>query len=143
MLDFLLAEYLPANREELQESMNAAAIGLANPIAAVVPKSRALKAADLGIKGVVREISGTFSIFEGIAIVRIDMIDAKVRNPLGIINNLIKVARKSGASRLRIEATFGNEDLYKVLKRRYDIKTDGGTDTIEFALDVVDHEKFQ
>ncbi|MCP4547340.1 MAG: RHS repeat-associated core domain-containing protein, partial [bacterium] len=142
LLDFLLAEYLPANRKELQESVNSAAIGLANPIAAIVPKGRALRAADLGIKGVIRELSGSLSISEGTAIVRIDMLKAEVRNPLGIINNLIELARKKGASRLRIEGTLANEDLLRVLRKRYGMKTEGGTDYIEFVFDVVDHEQY-
>jgi RHS repeat-associated protein len=96
--------------------------------------SRALTAADLGLQGTVNEVSGTFSMTKGLATVRVDMIDAAVKNPFQIVGNLVKLATKSGASALRIEGSLANEKLLTALAKRYGLKTQGGIDYIMIYL---------
>jgi RHS repeat-associated protein len=96
--------------------------------------SRALTVADLGVQGSISELKGTFSVSEGAATVRIDMIRGSIRNPFQIIENLAKLASKAGASTLRIEGTIANEKLYEVLAKRYGLQTEGATDYILIQL---------
>ena len=95
---------------------------------------RPLTSNDLGIEGNVEDIQGTFSIRDGIAIVKIDFIQGDIKNPFRILRNLQQRALESGASRLRIEATVVNEKLYNALTKRYEMKTSGGIDTIEIPF---------
>lgn len=96
---------------------------------------RPLTTNDLGIEGNVESIQGTFSIRDGIAIVKIEFIQADIKNPFKILKNLQQTALKSGANNLRIEATVVNEKLYNVLNKRYNLKTSGGIDTIDISID--------
>ena len=88
----------------------------------------------MGIKGEIKQLQGSFKVQGGKAIVRIDMIEGKVSNPLEIVNNLKNVARENGASTLRIEALLANERLWQVLVRRYGLQTANGVDFIEISL---------
>ena len=90
---------------------------------------------DLGIEGNIEDTQGTFSIQDGIAIVRIDFIQGDIKNPFRILSNLQQRAIKSGVSILRIEATVVNEKLYNALTKRYGMKTLGGIDTIEIPFE--------
>ena len=96
--------------------------------------SRPLTAEDLGIKGSLQELRGTFSLNEGVATVRIDMIRGEITNPFQVVQNLSETARAAGATTLRIEGTLANERLYTVLVRRYAMRTEGGVDFIEIPL---------
>jgi len=96
---------------------------------------RPLVETDLGIKGEIQQLKGTFKIEGGRAIVRIDMIEGKINNPLEIITNLKNVAQSRGASTLRIEALLANERLWQVLIRRYGLKTANGIDFIEIPIE--------
>jgi RHS repeat-associated protein len=96
--------------------------------------SRALTVADLGVQGSISELKGTFSVAEGSATVRVEMIDASVKNPLSIINNLVQLAEKNGATTLRIEGTIGNPKLLSALAQRYGMQTTGATDFIIIKL---------
>lgn len=89
---------------------------------------------DLGIKGAVGDLRGRFSLKDGVAKVRINMIEAEIENPLSIINNLKKLAKDSGASTLRIEGTIAYPRLLEVLSKRYKMVTEGGTEFIELIL---------
>jgi hypothetical protein len=89
---------------------------------------------DLCIEGNVEDIQGTFSMRDGMAIVKIDFIQGDIKNPFRILSNLQQKAIESGASRLRIEATIVNEKLYNALTKRYGLKTLGGIDTIEIPF---------
>jgi len=71
-----------------------------------------LKPGDLGIKGKLSQLKGIFSIKDGQAVARIDMIEGKITNPNSIIKNLTETARSQGATSLRIEGTIANERLY-------------------------------
>ena len=97
--------------------------------------SRNLEAGDLGIKGDVFELRGTFSVKERVATVRVDMIDAKIKNPLSVVSNLAKKAKDQGATTLKIQGTLANDDLMRVLRRRYKLTTDGELD--EIIIDLV------
>jgi hypothetical protein len=96
---------------------------------------RPLTTNDLGIEGNVESIQGTFSLRDGIAIVKIDFIQADIKNPFEILRNLQQTAIKSGANNLRIEATIVNEKLYNALTKRYGLKTLGGIDIIDIPFD--------
>ncbi|MCY7368195.1 MAG: hypothetical protein LH474_08580 [Chamaesiphon sp.] len=95
---------------------------------------RPLTTNDLGIEGNIEDIQGTFSMQNGIAIVKIDFIQGDIKNPFRILSNLQQRAIESGASKLRIEATVVNEKLYNALTKRYGMKTSGGIDTIEITF---------
>jgi hypothetical protein len=95
---------------------------------------RALTQADLGIQGTLQELRGTFSVTDGVATARIDMIQGQIRNPFQIIDNLSKTATEAGASSLRIEATLANERLYNILVNRYGMVSEGATDVITIPL---------
>ena len=105
--------------------------------ALVAPESvavRPLTASDLGVRGAVQQLEGTFSVEQGVARVRVDMIRGRIENPLQIIRNLESTARASGARSLRIEGTLANPRLYDVLTRRYGLASEGATDTITIPL---------
>lgn len=96
--------------------------------------SRDLRAADLGIQGNVAELRGTFSMNNGAATMRVDMIRGEIKNPLQVIRNMVETAKNGGASTLRIEGTIANERLYNILEKRYNLITDGATDSITIKL---------
>lgn len=96
--------------------------------------SRPLTAADLGVKGALKDLDGTFSIQDGVAKVRFDMIRGDIKNPFQLIDNLSRTARDQGAGSLRIEATLANERLYNILVRRYGLVTEGSNDIITIPL---------
>jgi hypothetical protein len=96
--------------------------------------SRALTAADLGIEGVVKQVSGTFAVSDGVAKVSVGMIEAQIKNPLQIVSNLVQLAQKSGASTLEIRGILANPRLLEVLAKRYGLKTEGGADFIIINL---------
>jgi RHS repeat-associated protein len=98
------------------------------------PIHRPLTVADLGAKGVIEELAGTFSVSGGTATVRVDMIRGRITNPFQILENLMALARSHGATTLRIEGTLANETLMEILQRRYGLQTAGGTDFIEITL---------
>jgi RHS repeat-associated protein len=96
--------------------------------------SRELKAADLGVKGTVQELSGTFAVKDGVATMRVYMIRGEVQNPLQVVGNMAEAAKASGATTLRIEGTIANERLYNVLQKRYGLMSSGATDSITIPL---------
>jgi hypothetical protein len=95
---------------------------------------RVLTVQDLGIRGSVLELKATLTVKDGVALVRVDMIKAKLDNPFRIIKNLIELAKSHGARTLHIEGTLANEKLYRVLEKKYGIVTDGTNETITFNL---------
>jgi RHS repeat-associated protein len=97
-------------------------------------RTRALTEADLGVQGTVRQLSGTFSVSGPRATVRVDMIEGEIRNPLGVVQNLARLAREEGAEVLRLEGTIAYPRLLDVLARRYNVVTEGATDAFEIAL---------
>lgn len=96
--------------------------------------SRELKAADLGVKGTVQELRGTFAVRDGVATMRVDMIRGEVQNSLQVVGNMAEAAKASGATTLRIEGTIANERLYNVLQKRYGLTSSGATDSITIPL---------
>ena len=86
---------------------------------------RSLTAADLGIRGDVQLLKGSFSIAGDQATVRIDIIQGVIENPFEVVKNLVSMARAEGASTLRIEGTVPNERLFELLVRRYGLRTEG------------------
>ncbi len=96
--------------------------------------TRKISPSDLGVKGNLKELRGSFGVNDGVATARIDMIRGKIKNPLEIVNNLANTARSSGANTLRIEGTLANERLYNVLSRRYGLTSEGATDVITIPL---------
>ncbi|MFE0759031.1 hypothetical protein ACFW16_34045 [Inquilinus sp. NPDC058860] len=97
--------------------------------------TRDLTVEDLGIVGSIDKLSGTLTVENGVATVRIDMIQGTIRNSTEIVGNLQNLARANGASTLNIQGSLANERLYDVLSRRYGLTTQGGLDTISIPLD--------
>lgn len=97
--------------------------------------TRALKASDLGIKGTLNQLKGTFSVTDNVANVRIDMINAEITNPFSVIKNLTNTAREVGASKLRIEGVIAYPKLYNTLKKRYDLVTIDKKEIIEINIE--------
>lgn len=98
-----------------------------------VPK-RPLTTKDLGLKGTLKELKGTFSVSDDVATVWIDMIDGEIKNSFEIIKNLSNTARSHGAKTLRIEARLANERLYNILVKRYGLISEGSLDVITIPL---------
>ena len=96
---------------------------------------RALRVGDLGARGSIQELTGTFSCVAGRATIRIEMIRGRIENPFGVIRNLVRLARREGARTLRIEGSLANERLYQVLTARFGLRTQGALDFIEVELD--------
>jgi hypothetical protein len=96
--------------------------------------SRELKAADLGVKGTVQELRGTFAVKDGVATMRVDMIRGEVKNPLQVVGNMAEAAKANGATTLRIEGTIANERLYNALQKRYGLTSSGAKDLITIPL---------
>lgn len=96
--------------------------------------SRDLQAVDLGIKGAVQDLRGTFAVKDAVATMRVDMIRGQVQNPLQIVGNMAETARANGATSLRIEGTIANERLYNVLQQRYGLTSSGAVDSITIPL---------
>jgi hypothetical protein len=75
-------------------------------------RPRKVTADDLGIQGVVNRLDASYwQDANGNAVLRIDMIDAKITNPLQIFQNVISLAKNQGAQYLQIEGSFANPDL--------------------------------
>jgi len=96
--------------------------------------SRQLTAGDLGIKGTINQLSGTYSFENGVVTIRIDMIDGEIANPLQIVNNLKSLATTNGANTLKIEGTLANPKLLSIMQQRYGAVTSGANDTITIPL---------
>jgi len=96
--------------------------------------SRELTASDLGIKGALQELRGTYAVKNGVATMRVDMIRGQIRNPLQIVKNMSETAKASGATSLRIEGSLANDELYYVLQRRYGLTSSGATDSFTIPL---------
>lgn len=96
--------------------------------------SRELRIADLGLKGTIKELNGVYTIKNGVATIRIDMIRGNIKNPMQIIENMASSAKANGATSLRIEGTIANERLYDVLAKRYGLTSAGATDAIVIPL---------
>ncbi|MGD8777415.1 MAG: RHS repeat-associated core domain-containing protein [Ignavibacteria bacterium] len=97
--------------------------------------SRSLKVSDLGIKGNIEELKGTFSISEKTARITIDMIKGEIKNPFKIIENIKNLAQSKGATTLEIKGTIANEKLYEVLQKRYNMISEGADDIIKMVID--------
>jgi len=95
---------------------------------------RVLEADELGVTGEVTEFSGTFSVTNGIAKIKVNMIEGNITNPLQVIGNLKTLARDAGATKLRIEAILANPELDQLLRRRYKMQTINGVDVFELDL---------
>ncbi|GAA5107787.1 hypothetical protein GCM10023211_09270 [Orbus sasakiae] len=100
----------------------------------LISESRPLTPDDLGIKGKVEILDGTITTDNGKTIVRIEMIEGEVGNPLAIINNLIEKAKNEGSNKLVVEGTLANEKLLRILEKRYGMKTKGGNDSFEIDI---------
>jgi hypothetical protein len=96
--------------------------------------SRELTIADLGVKGAVQELRGTFAVKDGVATMRVDMIRGEIQNPLQVVGNMVESAKANGATALRIEGTIANERLYNILQNRYDLTSSGATDLITIPI---------
>ena len=96
--------------------------------------SRELRVADLGVKGTLQELKGTFAVKDGVASMRVDMIRGEIKNPLEVVGNMANTAKANGATSLKIEGTIANERLHEVLSRRYGLTSSGATDTITVPL---------
>jgi hypothetical protein len=96
--------------------------------------SRNISPSDLGVKGNLKELKGSFGVNDGVATARIDMIRGEIKNPLEIVSNLANTARSSGASSLKIEGTLANERLYNILSKRYGLTSQGAKDVITIPL---------
>ncbi|MEQ1506802.1 MAG: RHS repeat-associated core domain-containing protein, partial [Myxococcota bacterium] len=97
--------------------------------------SRAMTPADFGFAAKeVSQLNATFTLNEGVATVRVDMIEGQISNPLAAIPALKKLATESGAKTLRIEGTLANEELQSLLRRRYGAVEEGVNDVITFQL---------
>jgi hypothetical protein len=97
-------------------------------------KTRDLTADDLGVKGELTDLRGTYTTEGAKITIRVDMIEGNITNPLGVVNNLVSGARAQGASMLRVEGRLANEQLYNVLTRRYGLKSQGGIDFFEIPI---------
>ncbi len=101
--------------------------------------TRELTNADLGIKGKIQDLKGTFTMKGNQAIVRVDMLRAEpgsISNAREIVPNLIRTARQYGATSLRVEAIYANEKLMHFVDAQYSLKTDGSIDF--FTIDKLD-----
>lgn len=98
------------------------------------PLNRPLIPSDLGVKGTLTQLQGSVSVADDVATVRIDMIEGEVKNPFEIMKNLSELARQNGAKKLCIEATLANEDLFNILKKRYNLQ-EGAPDKITILLE--------
>ena len=96
--------------------------------------SRNIEPEDLGVKGNLEELTGSFSVKDGVATARINMIRGEIKNPFEVINNLSSTARASGANTLRIEGTIANERLHRVLSQRYGMVSKGARDVVVIPL---------
>lgn len=96
--------------------------------------SRELRVADLGIKGTIKDFRGAFTVKNGVATMRVDKLEGLVRNPYRIVDNMMETARATGATSLRIEASFANEQLLAFLAKRYNVVTEGGHEVIVISL---------
>jgi RHS repeat-associated protein len=98
--------------------------------------TKTLTQEDLGIKGRLDILQGTISRAGSKLVVRIDMIQGEVENPLAIINHLLQTARDAGAKTLRIEAHVANWRLLDILVRRYGAQmgTGSGRDILEIPV---------
>jgi len=63
-----------------------------------------------------------------------DMIDAQIKNPIHIINNLKNTAKASGANTLILRGTLANPRFYDILVRRYGMVTSNGFEKMVFKL---------
>ncbi|MEO6183401.1 MAG: hypothetical protein ABIP71_09930 [Verrucomicrobiota bacterium] len=80
------------------------------------------------------QVKGSVSVAGDVATVRIDMIEGEVKNPFEIMKNLSELARQNGAKKLCIEATLASEDLFNILKKRYNLQ-EGPPDKITILLE--------
>ncbi|MFV3126486.1 hypothetical protein [Niveispirillum sp. KHB5.9] len=96
--------------------------------------TRNLEAADLGVKGTLQELRGAFTMNEGAATIKVDMIRGEIRNPLNVVGNMMETAKANGANSLRIEGTIANERLYGVLEQRYGLTSSGSVDSIDIPI---------
>jgi len=96
--------------------------------------TRSLLPKDIGIKGTVNSLVGTFTIDGAKAIVRVDLIIGRIQNPFSLMRNLANTARAEGATVLRVEGIFLNDRLATILERRFNVLTQGAVDYIEIQL---------
>lgn len=108
--------------------------GLKAATGVVANFSREMKVSDLGLKGAVQELPGTFPINEGVATMRVDMIGGEIANPLQVVGTRSEIAKGSVTTTLRIEGTLANERLYNALQMRYGLTSSGATDAITIPL---------
>jgi hypothetical protein len=106
-----------------------------NAPSVAAPFSRALQAADLGVKsGALQQLTGRIALQGQTLTVRIDMIAGKLGNPSAIINHVTNTARSMGVNVVRFEGTIANPRLMDVLSRRYNVVTQGATDFFEIMV---------
>jgi hypothetical protein len=96
--------------------------------------SRQLTARELGLQGQVQEFRASITVAGSRATVYVDMIRGDIQKPFEALGRLKQIAQSYGADVLRVEASIANERLYKVLKQRYDLITEGGRDFFEISL---------
>lgn len=87
-----------------------------------------------------RENRRTISVKDGIARIRVEMLDAEryktvIKNPRNIMANLQATARKYGAKELYIEGSLGNDKFEMFLKKHYNFVTKGGNESLHIALE--------
>ncbi|MEO1023289.1 MAG: RHS repeat-associated core domain-containing protein [Bacteroidota bacterium] len=100
--------------------------------------SRALKASDFGLgDDAFRELSGTFSVSDGIANVDVKMFDGSLgggKGPLKALRSLIETARSHGASEININASFANEKLMDMLSTHGELINRGGSEVVRIVF---------
>jgi len=97
--------------------------------------ARSLTEADLGITAKLARLEGTITTTGRTTVVRIDVIKGAVPNPLGVVENLIRVARAQGSTTLRIEGTLVlNPRLIHIMQVRYGAVMEAGRWVITLPL---------
>ncbi len=101
--------------------------------------SRALTAGDFGLADdAFEELSGTFSVSDGIANVTVDMFDGALgpgKGPLKALTSLIETAKSHGATEINITATFANQKLMDLMSTVGELTNRGGDEVIRIVFD--------
>ncbi|PDT00522.1 hypothetical protein CO666_29945, partial [Rhizobium chutanense] len=115
----------------------ASAVSKSAPInETVLNITRPLTANDLGLKGALTELKGTFTVKDGAATVYVDMIRGNITNPMALVRNLSETARAAGASSITIRGRLANPALEKVLAARWGLTAEVGKGTDSFTIPI-------
>jgi len=96
---------------------------------------RALTERDLGLKpGTLSQLDGTYSVTNGTATVRVNVIQGNLGNPFTVMTSLKNLAAGDGAHLLKIAGTVANQRLYNALNGRYGVTSQGAVDSVDVPL---------